>query len=107
MVYDVKKIVYQNLLENIFLLSFISGVVIVCNYDSGDMYSGGNLVLIVEKIILVKFLINVFEVYFIKVKKGVFVNVKFDVYGDEVFEGKISLIYLMIDLFICIFQVEI
>lgn len=69
MAYDVKKTAYQNLLENTSLLSPISGVVTARNYDSGDMYSGGNPVLTVEKITPVKLLINVSEIYFTKVKK--------------------------------------
>ena len=104
---DVKKTAYQNLLENTSLLSPISGVVTARNYDSGDMYSGGNPVLTVEKITPVKLLINVSEVYFTKVKKGAPVNVKLDVYGDEAFEGKISLIYPTIDPSTRTFQVEI
>ena len=85
MAYDVKKTAYQNLLENTSLLSPISGVVTARNYDSGDMYSGGNPVLTV----------------------GAPVNVKLDVYGDEAFEGKISLIYPTIDPSTRTFQVEI
>ena len=107
MAYDVKKTAYQNLLENTSLLSPISGAVTARNYDSGDMYSGGNPVLTVEKITPVKLLINVSEVYFTKVKKGAPVNVKLDVYGDEAFEGKISLIYPTIDPSTRTFQVEI
>lgn len=107
MAYDVKKTAYQNLLENTSLLSPISGVVTARNYDSGDMYSGGNPVLTVEKITPVKLLINVSEVYFTKVKKGAPVDVKLDVYGDEAFEGKISLIYPTIDPTTRTFQVEI
>lgn len=107
MAYDVKKTAYQNLLENTSLLSPISGVVTARNYDSGDMYSGGNPVLTVEKITPVKLLINVSEIYFTKVKKGAPVDVKLDVYGDEAFEGKISLIYPTIDPTTRTFQVEI
>lgn len=107
MAYDVKKTAYQNLLENTSLLSPISGVVTARNYDSGDMYSGGDPVLTVEKITPVKLLINVSEVYFTKVKKGAPVDVKLDVYGDEAFEGKISLIYPTIDPATRTFQVEI
>ena len=47
------------------------------------------------------------RVYFTKVKKGAPVNVKLDVYGDEAFEGKISLIYPTIDPSTRTFQVEI
>ena len=107
MAYVVKKSAFLYLLENTSLLSPISGVVTARNYDSGDMYSGGNPVLTVEKITPVKLLINVSEVYFTKVKKGAPVNVKLDVYGDEAFEGKISLIYPTIDPSTRTFQVEI
>ena len=65
---DVKKTAYKNLLENTALLSPINGVVTARNYDNGDMYSGGNPVLVVEQITPVKLLINVSETYFTKVK---------------------------------------
>jgi RND family efflux transporter MFP subunit len=84
---DVKKTAYKNLLENTSLQSPINGVVTARNYDNGDMYSGGEPVLVVEQITPVKLLINVSETYFTKVKKGTPVDVKLDVYGDEVFRG--------------------
>ena len=104
---DVKKTAYKNLLENTALLSPINGVVTARNYDNGDMYSGGNPVLVVEQITPVKLLINVSETYFTKVKKGAPVSVKVDVYGDEEFEGKISLVYPTIDPATRTFPVEI
>ena len=55
-------------------------VVTARNYDNGDMYSGGNPVLVVEQITPVKLMINVSETYFTKVKKGAPVSVKLDVY---------------------------
>ena len=67
---DVKKTAYKNLLENTSLQSPINGVVTARNYDNGDMYSGGEPVLVVEQITPVKLLINVSETYFTKVKKG-------------------------------------
>ena len=48
MALDVQKTTYKNLLENTALLSPINGVVTARNYDNGDMYSGGNPVLVVE-----------------------------------------------------------
>ena len=104
---DVKETAYKNLLENTSLLSPISGVVTARNYDNGDMYSGGDPVLVVEQITPVKLLINVSEIYFTKVKKGAPVDVKLDVYGDEVFTGTVSLIYPTIDAATRTFQVEI
>ena len=104
---DIRETSYKNLLENTSLLSPINGVVTARNYDNGDMYSGGEPVLVVEQITPVKLYINVSEGYFTKVKKGAPVSVKVDVYGDEEVEGKISLIYPTIDPSTRTFQVEI
>ena len=104
---DVKQTAYKNLLENTSLQSPINGVVTARNYDNGDMYSGGEPVLVVEQITPVKLLINVSETYFTKAKKGTPVDVKLDVYGDEVFTGTINLIYPTIDATTRTFQVEI
>lgn len=107
MALDVKQTAYNNLLENTSLVSPVSGVITARNYDNGDMYNGGAPVLVVEQITPVKLLINVSEGYFAKVKKGAPVNVKVDVYGDELFEGKISLVYPTIDATTRTFPVEI
>lgn len=107
MALDVKKTAYNNLQENTSLISPINGVVTARNYDNGDMYSSGNPVLVVEQITPVKLLINVSETYFTQVKKGAPVAVKLDVYGDEVFDGNISLVYPTIDAATRTFPVEI
>ena len=104
---DIRETSYKNLLENTSLLSPINGVVTARNYDNGDMYSGGEPVLVVEQITPVKLYINVSEGYFTKVKKGAPVSVKVDVYDDEEFEGKISLVYPTIDPATRTFPVEI
>lgn len=104
---DIRETSYKNLLENTSLLSPINGVVTARNYDNGDMYSGGEPVLVVEQITPVKLYINVSEGYFTKVKKGAPVSVKVDVYGDGEFEGKISLVYPTIDPATRTFPVEI
>ena len=97
MALEVQETAYKNLMENTTLVSPINGVVTARNYDNGDMYSGGNPVLVVEQITPVKLMINVSETYFTKVKKGAPVSVKLDVYGDEEFAGKISLVYPTVD----------
>lgn len=107
MALDVQETAYKNLMENTTLLCPINGVVTARNYDNGDMYSGGNPVLVVEQITPVKLMINVSETYFSKVKKGEPVAVKLDVYGDEEFSGKISLVYPTIDAATRTFPVEI
>lgn len=105
---DVRLTSYNNLLENTQLLSPINGVVTARNFDNGDLYSSSATpVLVVEQITPVKLLINVSEPYFPKVAKGMEVKVKFDVYGDEEFEGKVSLVYPTIDATTHTFPVEV
>jgi RND family efflux transporter MFP subunit len=94
---DVAKETYKNLQENNQLRSPISGLVTARNYDNDDMYSGALPVYVVEQIRPVKLLVHVSESYFTKVKKGMDVNIKLDVYGNEVFPGKVHLIYPTID----------
>ncbi|MDR0893997.1 MAG: efflux RND transporter periplasmic adaptor subunit [Prevotellaceae bacterium] len=104
---DVQKTAYQNLQENTALISPIAGIVTARNYDNGDMYSGGNPVLVVEQITPVKLKINVSEQHFADVKLGMSASVKLDVYADEAFEGVISLIYPTIDTTTRTFTVEV
>lgn len=107
MALDVKKTAYKNLLENTSLISPVSGVITARNYDNGDMYKTEKPVLVVEQITPVKLMINISESYFTKMKKGAPVDLKLDVYGDEVFKGTVSLIYPTIDAATRTFQVEI
>ncbi len=93
---DVAKTAIANLQENTLLLSPISGTVTDRNYDNGDVFSQ-QPILTVQQINPVKAVINVSESYFPKVKTGMPVNVKLDVYGDEVFQGKVKLIHPTID----------
>ena len=107
MTLEVMKNAYNNLLENTWLVSPISGIVTARNYDNGDMYSGGDPVLVVEQITPVKLMINVSETYFTKIKKGTPVSVKIDVYENQEFTGRISLVYPTIDATTRTFPVEI
>ena len=104
---EVARETYKNLEENTQLLSPISGIVTARNYDSGDMYSGGNPIYTVEKIRPVKLMVNVSESLFTKVKKGHEVDIRLDVYGDEGFKGKVNLVYPPIDPATRTFPVEI
>ncbi len=104
---EVRRTSYKNLLENTALLSPINGVVTARNYDNGDMYGGGQPVLVIEQITPVKLIINVSEGYFTKIKKGEKVDVKLDVYGEEDFTGHVSLVYPTIDPNTRTFPVEI
>lgn len=95
--YNVSKSSYSNLLENTVLRSPVNGIVTARNYDAGDMYGMGAPVYVVEQIRPVKLKVNVSEALFTQIKKGMEVDVKLDVYGDEVFKGKVSLVYPSID----------
>lgn len=87
----------KTLQENTLLLSPISGIVSARNYDNGDMYNGQQPILTVMQINPVLLKINVSETFFSKVKPGMQVDVKLDVYEKESFKGKVSLVYPTID----------
>ena len=103
---DVAKTAYENLKENTRLVSPINGIVTARNYDSGDMI-GGEPVVTIEQMSPVKLLVNVSESFYTRVRKGMDVNVKVEVYGDEIFHGKVSLIYPTVDPQTRTFPVEI
>ncbi len=94
---DVSETNLKNLRENTYLISPITGVVTARNYDNGDMFNGQVPVLTVMQVNPVKLKINISESYFNKVKKGMKVDVGFDVYKDEKFNATVSLIYPTID----------
>lgn len=103
---DAQRRQYANMVENTILTSPISGVVTARNYDPGDM-TGTLPILVVEQVRPVKVIINVSEAEFPKVKTGMPVKVNLDVYGDEEFTGKVSLIHPSIDPNTRTFTVEI
>ena len=105
--YEVQRTAYEDLRRNTVLTSPIDGVVTARNYDNGDLYAGGQPVLVVEQITPVKLIVNVSENNYTQVRNGDKVAVRLDVYGDEVFEGKISLIYPTVDPATRTFPVEI
>ena len=107
MALDVQKTTYKNLLENTALLSPINGVVTARNYDNGDMYNAGNPVLTVQQIMPVKLMIHVSEGFYTQVKEGMEVKIHLDVYKNEEFTGKVSLVYPTIDAATRTFPVEI
>ena len=105
---DVRRTAYNNLLENTQLVSPLNGIVTARNFDNGDLYTSTQMpVLVVEQITPVKLMVNVSEPNFPKVSKGMPVKIKLDVYGDEEFEGKVSLVYPTIDPATHTFPVEV
>lgn len=103
--YETAKTSYENLDENTVLVSPTNGVVTARNYDNGDLATGA--ILTVMQIQPVKVQVNVSESDFTKVKLGMPVDVNVEVYGDEVFKGKVSLIHPTIDASTRTFVIEI
>ena len=93
--------------QNTQLTSPISGVVTARNYDNGDMYTMGLPVLTVEQLNPVKLIVNISETYFKDVTVGMPVDLQLDAYGDELFAGKVSIVYPSIDKASHTFPVEI
>ncbi|MDR1757940.1 MAG: efflux RND transporter periplasmic adaptor subunit [Bacteroidales bacterium] len=107
---DVARATYQDLLKNTRLLSPISGIVTARNNDNGDLYAGNPVtlpILQVQKITPVKMLINVSEMQFTKIKRGMEVSIKIEALSNQEFTGKVSLIYPTIDANTHTFPVEI
>ena len=88
----VAKSTSNNLAENTTLTSPINGIVTQRNYDSGDMPAGMHI-LQIEDFNPVKLIINASENLYTQLSKGMDVQVKLDVYPEEDFTGKISLIH--------------
>ena len=104
---EISRTTYKNLQENTQLQSPVSGIVTARNYDNGDMYSGGLPIFTIEQIRPVKLRVNISESLFTKIRKGKEVDIRLDVYGEEVFKGKVSLVYPTIDPNTRTFPVEI
>lgn len=104
---DISASTYKNMLENTYLLSPISGVISARNYDRGDLYNGSVPVLTVEQINPAKLFLNLSESHFSQVKLNDVIDVRLDVYPEDLFAGKISLIYPTIDPTTRTFTVEV
>ncbi|MBO4674131.1 MAG: efflux RND transporter periplasmic adaptor subunit [Bacteroidaceae bacterium] len=94
---DVFSTQLKQLMENTHLVAPISGVVTARNYDDGDMYSNGNPILTIEQTNPVKVLVNISEVYYKLVFKGMPVDIQLDAYEGETFYGKVTIVYPTID----------
>lgn len=86
----------RNARENTVLTSPISGVVTARNYDPGDM-TGAQPILTVAKVQPVKIVINVSESELSKIRKGMHADITFDTYGDETFNGTVSMVAPTVD----------
>jgi RND family efflux transporter MFP subunit len=96
----------RNCRENTVLTSPISGVVTARNYDPGDM-TGSLPILTVARTQPLKIVINVSEGDLPKVHKGMPAEVTFDTYGDEKFQGTVSVVMPTVDTASRTFGVEV
>jgi RND family efflux transporter MFP subunit len=103
---DVLKTAIKNLQDNTQLRSPISGTITARNYDNGDVFAQLPI-LTVQQLNPLKAVINVSESYFTKVKLGMPVDIRLDVYENESFTGKVTLIYPTIDASTHTFGVEV
>ena len=104
---NITKKTYNNLAENTYLRSPISGVVTARNYDKGDMYSMAQPIFVVEQITPVKMLVNISESLFTQVHKGMEFDITVDAYPNEVFKGTVNLLYPTVNAATHTFPVEV
>lgn len=86
----------RNMNENTVLTSPISGVVTARNYDPGDM-TGSLPILTMARTQPVKIIVNVSESELSKVRRGMPAIVTFDTYGNEIFNGTVTLVSPTVD----------
>jgi RND family efflux transporter MFP subunit len=103
---DVLNTVIKNIQTNTQLRSPINGTVTARNYDNGDVFAQ-TPILTVQQLNPLKAIVRVSESNFKDVKIGMLADIQLDVYGDEVFTGKVSLIYPTIDATTHTFGVEV
>ena len=96
----------RNMNENTVLTSPISGVVTARNYDPGDM-TGSLPILTVARTQPVKIIVNVSESELSKVRRGMPAIVTFDTYGNEIFNGTVTLVSPTVDHASRTFSVEV
>ena len=94
---DAAKSQYDNMMENTVLRSPINGLVTARNYDPGDMTGSLPVLTVGQLSPVVKVMINVNESDLSKIHQGMDVEVEFDAYPGENYNGKIRRIYPAVD----------
>ena len=102
-VYDQTKAGYDQLVEterfqneNTFVKAQFGGVISAKNYEDGEMYTG-QPILQLTQINRLKAVINIPESYFPLVKQGMKVELRSDIYPDQVFPATIEIVYPTVD----------
>ncbi len=92
--------------ENTYVKAKFPGVISAKNYEDGELY-GGQAILTLTQINVLKALVNIPESYYPQVKKGMQVEVLCDIYPGEVFQATIDIVYPTIDPSSHTFQVRV
>ena len=102
-VYDQTKTGYDQLVEterfqeqNTFVKAKFAGVISAKNFEDGEMYTGAPI-LTLTQISRLKAIISIPESYYPNVKQGMKVEVRSDIYPDEVFPATIEIVYPTVD----------
>ncbi|MDR0508032.1 MAG: efflux RND transporter periplasmic adaptor subunit [Dysgonamonadaceae bacterium] len=103
---DMLATVIKNIQDNTQLKSPINGIVTARNYDNGDVFAQ-QAILTVQQLNPLKAIVNVSESNFKDVKLGMPADIRLDVYENEVFTGKVGLIYPTVDANTHTFGVEV
>lgn len=109
---DQTKLSYDQTVESLAFLEKntnvkapFAGVISAKNYEDGELYSG-QPILVLNQINVLKALIAVSESYFPYVKKGMRVDVKSELYPDEVFPATVEIVYPTVDAATHTFQLK-
>ena len=101
--YDQTKLSYDQtseslkyLEENTFVKAPISGVISAKNYEDGELYSG-QPILELTQIGVLKALMPIPETYYPRVKAGMQVDIRSEIYPEVVFPATIEIVYPTID----------
>lgn len=112
--YDVAKTSMTFLEENTLLYAPFSGVITGKYYENGEIFSGGPntqagkaAVVTLMQVNPLKAVLNISERYYPLVANGMNAKVSADVYEDEEFEGKVILVYPVVNSLSRSFQIEI
>lgn len=112
--YEVAKSNVDFLKENTRMEAPFDGIVTGKYFENKELYTGGAFggatkpsIIAIEKINPVKAYVNLAEQYYLAVKPGTRVELKSNIYPDQVFEGTVSIVYPTIDPASRTFTVEI
>lgn len=112
--YEVQQATVDFLRENTRLTAPFNGVVSGKYFEAGEMYTsvpntpaGKPAILSLVQVDKLKAMVNVTENYFPVIKQGMEVDIKTDVYPNDSFKGRITLVYPTINSVSHSFQVEV